>query len=207
MVKLIRKPILLNIIENFVAQGFKNFFVSINYKKKIIKDYLKKNLNLEININYLEEKKPLGTIGYLSLINKNAEYPILVINGDILTTLDFNSLFDFHFKHKPFISIAVKYHELKNEFGVISLKKTRITNIVEKPTYRSLINTGIYILSKEAVQFIKKNKIHDFPELVKLGIKKRRKISAFLFSDYWIDIGKISDLNKAKIDNLKFSKN
>ena len=206
MVEIGGKPLLMNILENCTTQGFKNFYISINYKKNKIKDFLKYNKNLGIKLSYLEEKKPLGTIGSLSLIKNKVNYPILVINGDILTTLDFNSFFEFHNKHKPFLSIAVKYHEMRNDFGVVSVKKTRVTDIVEKPTYKSLINTGIYILSNEAVKLVKKNKILNFPELVELGFKKRKKINAFLFSDYWIDIGKISDLDKAKIDNLKIKK-
>ncbi len=206
MVEIGGKPLLMNILENCTSQGFKNFYISINYKKNKIKHFLKSNESSGIKINYLEEKKPLGTIGSLSLIKEKVNYPILIINGDILTTLDFNSFFEFHTKHNPFLSIAVKYHEMKNDFGVVSVKKTRVTNIVEKPTYKSLINTGIYILSKEAVKLVKEKKILDFPELVELGFEKKKKINAFLFSDYWIDIGKISDLDKAKIDNLKIKK-
>ena len=206
MVEIGGKPLLMNILDNCATQGFKNFYISINYKKNQIKYFLKSNKDLNIKINYLEEKKPLGTIGSLSLIKNKINYPMLVINGDILTTLDFNSFFEFHSKHNPFLSIAVKYHEIKNDFGVVSVKKTRVTNITEKPTYKSLINTGIYILSEEAVKLVKEKKILDFPQLVELGFEKRKKINAFLFSDYWIDIGKISDLDKAKIDNLKIKK-
>ena len=118
------------------------------------------------------------------------------------------------------MSIAVKNYELKNEFGVVKIKNNSVTELTEKPIYRSFINAGIYVLSKEAVELIKrkkikdfpdlvkigkirkKKKIHDFPDLVKIGKNKKKQINAFIFSDYWIDIGKISDLKQAETDNL-----
>ena len=196
------KPLLDNIIRNFVNQGFKNFFISINYKKYAIKHYLNNKFDLKINIDFIEEKKPLGTIGSIALVKKRISYPALVINGDILTRLNFNTLFQFHLKHNPFLSIAVKNYELKNEFGVVKIKNNSVTELTEKPIYRSFINTGIYVLSKEAIELIKKKKIHDFPDLVKIGKNKKKQINAFIFSDYWIDIGKISDLKQAETDNL-----
>ena len=202
MVQIGGKPLLDNILRNFVNQGFKNFFISINYKKNSIKNYLNKRLDLNINIDFIEEKKPLGTIGSIALVKKKIHYPALVINGDILTTLNFNTLFEFHLKHNPFLSIAVKNYELKNEFGVVKIKNNSVTELTEKPIYRSFINTGIYVLSKEAIELIKKKKIHDFPDLVKIGKNKKKQINAFIFSDYWIDIGKISDLKQAETDNL-----
>ena len=163
---------------------------------------IEKYLEGHINIDFIEEKKPLGTIGSIALVKKRISYPALVINGDILTRLNFNTLFQFHLKHNPFLSIAVKNYELKNEFGVVKIKNNSVTELTEKPIYRSFINAGIYVLSKEAVELIKRKKIKDFPDLVKIGKIRKKKINAFVFSDYWIDIGKISDLKQAETDNL-----
>ena len=131
MIKIANKPLLEHIILKAKEDGFSNFIISVFYKKKIIKDYFKKGKNLGVKITYIEEKKPLGTAGALSLIKKQNNLPIIICNGDIMSKIDFQSLLNYHNKNKSNFTVATSEHNIQNPFGTIKLNKNRITSLQE----------------------------------------------------------------------------
>jgi len=204
MLKVGEKPLLENMIEILRDQGFYDFYISVNYKANIIKEYFGNGSNFGINIKYLEEKERLGTAGALSLIEEKLKHPFFVINGDIITTQNFNSIKRFHNQKNAMATMCVKNHTITNPYGVIKTEKNQIVAFEEKPSYHSLINAGIYLLNPEILNIIPNNKYYDMPELFESLMKTNKNIVAYELKSYWIDIGHASDYERANADMVAF---
>ena len=189
MLKIHGKPILEIIIEQLIESGFKHFYISVNYLKNQIIDYFKDVSDLNIKIDYLEEELPLGTAGSLSLIKENLDLPLLVINGDILTKVDYNLFIDYFRKNNPTIVVGVRKFISTIPFGIIKMDGINIDSIVEKPEIVNFINAGIYLIDPKIIKYIPKNHYFDMPDLIKISKKKNSKIIAFPIHEYWQDIG------------------
>ena len=196
LIKIGKKSIIENIIGNLRKQGLVNFFIALNYKAELVKGELSK-IN-GIQLNFIKEKKQLGTAGALKLINKLNDQPIVVINSDLFTDLDINLMLQYHKRNKSKLTVAVTKFKLDVPYGVVKIKNNHIQNINEKPSESFLINAGIYILEPDLIKFIKPNTKFDMTSLLNILIKKKIKISAFHLFEEWVDIGKISDLEKVK---------
>ena len=192
MLKVKNKPILQNIIENFKNCGFKDFIICVNYKKKKIQNFFKNGNSLGVNIEYIEEKKKMGTIGALSLIKEKFTEPLFVINGDLITNLKFEKMMDFHKKNNSIITMGIKEHEINCAYGEVKLKNEYIHSINEKPSHKFFINTGIYILNPSCIRLIPK-KFFDMPNLIDRLISKKKKIISFPLNENWNDIGTPKD--------------
>ena len=191
-----KKSIIENIIGNLKKQGLVNFFIALNYKAELVKEELSKIDGIQLN--FIKEKKQLGTAGALKLISKLNEKPIVVINSDLFTDLDINIMLQYHKRSKSKLTVAVTRFQLNVPYGVVKIKNNHIQNINEKPRESFLINAGIYILEPELIRFIRPNTKFDMTSLLNILIKKRIKISAFHLLEQWVDIGKKSDLEKVK---------
>lgn len=190
MLDLNGKPILEHIINNLSNQGFDRLYISINYLGENIKAYFKSGKKFNVKIRYIEEKKPLGTIGALGKIQYKGKEPIIVINGDTLTTLDINQLLHFHKKNKSFATIAVKEITSVNPYGVINTQGLKLKNFREKPINKININTGIYIFAPLSVNFLKKNNNSvDAPKFLMDLKRKKKNIIIFPIYENWEDIG------------------
>lgn len=191
------KPILESIIESFIEQGFKKFYISINYKGEMIEEYFKNGSDLGVEIDYIREDKRLGTAGALRLLpNKNA-HPIIVMNGDILTKVDFRSLLDFHNDQGVDATISIREYQLEVPYGVVSIDKNRLKGIEEKPKERFYINAGLYVLNPEIIEFIPRNSYFDMPELFKRLMREQKETAVYPIREYWMDIGHMDDYEKA----------
>lgn len=197
MLKVGDKPILETIIDNFKGFGFSNFILSVNYKKEMIKSYFQDGSNFGVNISYIEETKRLGTAGALSLLTEKPNQPFFVMNGDLLTKINYEQLLDFHNETNSVATMCVREYEYQIPFGVIETDNHRLLSIEEKPVHKSFVNAGIYILNPEMLEFIPKNKFYDMPELFKTLINEEQEISAFPLREYWLDIGRMDDYEKA----------
>ncbi len=199
MLKINDKPILEIIIDQFINLKFNNFYISTFYKSNIIKKYFGDGSQWNIKINYIKEKKPLGTAGSLGLLPKNiGSEPIIVINGDVLVNFNFYDLIEFHKNNKNKITMALRVKEDNIKYGVVQLSSSkRVKQIIEKPKTKYLINAGIYILNWEVVKKIKKNKKVDMTDLINESIKKNMKVGAYLIHEDWIDMGEEDDYKKA----------
>ncbi|TXE81322.1 CBS domain-containing protein [Campylobacter peloridis] len=196
MLKVGNKPILENIIQKLSDQNFENFIFCVNYKKQIIKKYFKNGEKFGINIKYIEEEKPLGTAGALSLIKEKITKSFIIMNGDILTDLDFNELLKAHKKSKAIMSVCVREFTYQIPYGVIKTNKNFINDIQEKPEQKFLVSAGIYVCEPCILDLLKENEYLNMPELIKLVMQKA-KVNTFLLNDYWIDIGLIEQYKKA----------
>lgn len=197
MLKVGEKPILEILLERLIENGFRNFYISVNYLKEQIIDYFNDGKKWNVNIRYLKEKKRLGTAGALSLLPKNLKEPFIVMNGDILTKFNIYQLLDFHKKNHSFATICAREYEFKIPFGVIQSNGIELSEIVEKPTYKSFVNAGVYAFEPQVLKIIKSNESLDMPELIERIKNSNKKINVCPIHEYWIDIGRHETLNKA----------
>ena len=196
MLKVGKKPILETIIQRFHAQGFRHFTLCVNYKKQIIEQYFEDGAKFGVSINYTKERTKLGTAGALSLL-KDIQESFIVMNADILTELDFKALLNAHYKSKAMLTMCVREFRYQGPYGVIEKKGEFVSKITEKPTQTFLVSAGIYVCEPEILAYIPKNKSFDMPELVGVLLQKKAKVNSYIISDYWIDIGRMDEFNRA----------
>jgi dTDP-glucose pyrophosphorylase len=200
MLKVAGKPILETILESFVKQGFKRFFLSVNYKAEIIQNYFGNGEKWGIQIDYLHESKQLGTAGALSLIDEKPIDPVIVMNGDLLTRTNFESLLKFHLSHNAIATMAVREYDYQIPFGVVHLNHSKINSIEEKPFHRHFVNAGIYVLAPEALSSIPNGDYFNMTDLFSKLISLKQPTVAYPLSEYWLDIGRLEELERAHKD-------
>ncbi len=200
LVKVGGRPILETILLNCIEQGFKNFYFSVNYKAEMIKEYFKDGSKWSVSISYLEEEKPLGTAGALHLLEKTSELPIIVMNGDLLTKINFRSLLKFHEESKSLATMCVKEFDIQVPYGVIRIEDQEIKGIDEKPIHTFMVNAGIYALSYETLKIIPTNTYFDMTQFFHKTMELKLKSLVFPIHEYWLDVGKLQDLERAQID-------
>ena len=196
MLKINGKPILEIILEQCIEYGFRQFHFSVNYLKNQIIDYFGNGKKWDVNINYLIEKKPLGTAGSLQLLPKQSQ-PFIVINGDLLTRLDLNRILNFHIENQADATLGVRNHTEKVPYGVVKVEGTRLLSFEEKPTFNHLVNAGVYVINPNLLDIIKVNSFLDMPNFLEIAKDKSHKISVYPIHEYWLDIGKPEFLEKA----------
>ncbi|ANB56053.1 nucleotidyl transferase family protein [Anoxybacillus sp. B7M1] len=197
------KPILQTILESFIEHGFHQFYFSVNYKREIIKEYFGDGLGWGINIQYLDEDRRLGTAGALSLFTEKPTKPIIVMNGDILTKVNFQQLLQFHEENGSVATMCVREYQHQVPYGVVRTEGTMLCSIEEKPIERYFVNAGIYVLNPEVLELIPENKYFDMPSLFESIIKLQKKTNVFPIREYWLDIGQIPDFEKANLEFLE----
>lgn len=197
------QPILETILKNFTEAGFKKFFFSVNYRDDMIREYFGDGSRWGAKIHYLKEESQMGTAGALSLLPSLPTKPLIVMNGDLLTKVNFSQLLSFHHENKSDATMCVREYDFQVPFGVVSTKKHRITAIDEKPVHRFFVNAGIYVLNPSAVGMIPKKKPLDMPQLFEKLIAKKKRVTAFPIREYWLDVGQIEDLKRAQGDFSK----
>lgn len=201
MLKVGGKPILETIINSFKKLGFINFYISTHYLPEVIHDYFGNGEKHNINITYINEDKPLGTGGALGLLpNTIPKLPIIMVNGDILTNVNFEKLLDFHNKNTSVATMCVREYEYTVPYGVINGDDNKILSMVEKPTYSCFVNAGIYVVGHELAQQVKANVHIDMPTLLENEISKNNSVLRFPIHEYWLDIGRLDDFMKAQDD-------
>lgn len=201
MLKVGAKPLLETIIESFMEHGFHNFYISVNYLADMVKDYFEDGSEWGICINYIEETQPLGTAGALGLLPPEALIkPAIVMNGDILTGVNFTSLLKFHQQHQSAATMCVREWQYQVPYGVIKSDGHQILSITEKPTEHYFVNAGIYILDTAAFSMIKQGEYLDMPTLFNQLIQAHQPTSLFPIREYWLDIGQHHDFERANKD-------
>ena len=197
LLKINNKPIISMTVDRFINSGFSNISVSVRYKSEMIIKFFKKNKYKGI-VNFLKETKPLGTAGCLSLIKKNKQIaPVIVINGDVITNVNYDDLLDYHNKSKSLITLCVADYISSVPFGIVKVKNHKVSSIEEKPVTRYLINAGIYIIDQEVVKKMKDKGKIDMTDLISLYVKEN-KVSVFPLHESWIDIGNHDDYKRAQ---------
>ena len=189
MLKVGGKPMLEIILEGCVESGFRRFYFSVNYLKQQIKDYFEDGSKWGVQIDYLEEDAPLGTAGAISLIPTKPANPILVINGDVLTKVDFLRLLEFHEKQNLVGTICVGRYETTIPFGVVETEDTIVKSINEKPVLTHHINSGIYLIESSMLDLLEVGVRCDMTDLFERALALNEPLGAFPIHEYWVDIG------------------
>ena len=194
------KPILEIILEQCINSGIRNFYISVHYLADKIIKYFGDGSKWNVNIDYLNEEIPLGTAGALRLIPTNVKEPIIVINGDVLTKTNFQEILKYHSENNADITICAREHKLSSPYGVIEVQGIKFKSMVEKPSFRQLVNAGIYVINPQLIKQIKQNQYLDMPELIALTKTNDKNVIVYPVHEYWIDIGKPESLNKADFE-------
>jgi dTDP-glucose pyrophosphorylase/predicted transcriptional regulator len=194
------KPLLETIVENFKDNGFHNFFFSVNYKAEMIEQYFGDGSKWNVNISYLKEYEKLGTAGALSLLPGKMDRPIIVMNGDLLTKVNFKQLLDYHLQHKAMGTMCVREYSFQVPYGVVLLDDGKLLSIEEKPVQTFFVSAGVYVLEPEAINYIPQQQYFDMPSLFDIITKNECIANVFPIREYWIDIGKCDDLDRANSD-------
>lgn len=193
------KPMLQHTIERLKRQGFHNFFISLHYLPEKIKEYFGDGDSMGVKISYVYEDAPLGTGGAIGLLPSDmVSKPLVLLNGDVLTDLDFADILDAHERNKADATMCLREQETSLAYGVVEVIAGSVTNMTEKPTYRHLINTGIYVLSTAFVKSVRKHVRIDLPSLLEQRIQDGHLVSAYTFYGKWLDIGQMNDYLSAQ---------
>lgn len=195
------RPILEVIVQNFVEQGFRKFFLSVNYKAEMVENHFGDGSKWGAEIQYLREKTRLGTAGALSMLPASLKGPVIVMNGDVLTKVNFGSLIAFHRKENAVATMAVRDFEYQIPYGVVKIDSNIIQSIQEKPIRTYFVNAGIYVLSDEARAMIPRDGAYfDMPQLFHQALSSGQRTAAFAIREYWLDIGQRADFDRASED-------
>lgn len=197
MLQVGNKPILQTIVEKFAEYGYINIVLCVNYKSKVIQDYFGNGSEFGVNIEYVFEEQRMGTAGALSLLNEKQTEPFFVMNGDLLTNVNFEHLHDFHISNNSIGTMCVREYDFQVPYGVVNVKESKILSIEEKPTHKFFVSAGIYMLSPDVLEHIPRNEFYDMPTLFEKLINEEKNIISFPLREYWLDIGRIEEYKKA----------
>lgn len=202
MLKLGEKPILEIVIRSFIKAGFVNFYISTHYMPEQIRQHFGTGSELGVNITYVHEDSPLGTGGALGLLPDDIpkDLPLIMMNGDVLTKVDFQRLLEFHNETGADATMCVREYDYQIPYGVITGEGNKVTSMIEKPIQRFFVNAGIYVVSPHVIQSVPKNHHIDMPTLLEHHMIERDKLLMFPIHEYWLDIGRMDDFKRAQID-------
>ncbi|MBI2236398.1 MAG: nucleotidyltransferase family protein [Magnetospirillum sp.] len=200
LLKVGHKPLLETILETFMAHGFSKFYLSVNYKAEMVKQHFGDGREWNCTVRYIEERERLGTAGALSLLPEPPTAPIIVMNGDVLTKVNFSSLLDFHAEQNSVATMCVREYDFQVPYGVVNIAHGRIVSLEEKPVHNFFVNAGIYVLDPAVVALVPKEQPLDMPELFTRVIASDRATAVFPVREYWLDIGQPDDFTHANGD-------
>jgi dTDP-glucose pyrophosphorylase len=203
MVLIAGKPILEHVLERMKQQGFSVFTICTSYLGNVIKDYFGDGSKWDLDIEYLDEKLPLGTAGSIRNLQKVGDLPLVVVNGDIISEINLGDMIDFHMEQRAVATMAIRPHEIQNQFGVVETDGIEISAIIEKPIYRTHVSTGIYVLEPYVVDLLPEADVIQMPELFDhLRILGCRTL-AFHIQDNWFDLAEEDDIARTEEIMLK----
>lgn len=197
MLKVGNKPILQTIVEKFAEYGFINIVMCVNYKSHIIQDFFGDGSAFGVNIDYILEEQRMGTAGALSLLRSVPKEPFFVMNGDLLTNVNFEHLLDYHISQNSMATMGVREYDFQVPYGVVNVEGSRILSIQEKPIHKFFVSAGIYMLSPETLNMIPQNEFYDMPTLFEVLIKEDKRTISFPIREYWLDIGRMEEYERA----------
>lgn len=197
MLKVGDKPILETIILNFKKYGFTEIILSVSYKSEIIENYFGNGSKFGVNIEYVHEEKRMGTAGALGLISDKLDKPFFVMNGDLLTNINFEHMMDYHVSNSSIATMGVREYDFQVPYGVVNVDGINIKSIEEKPVHNFYVSGGVYVLDSKVLDFIPENEFFDMPTLFEKVIDENLKSISFPIREYWLDIGRMEEFEKA----------
>lgn len=197
MLQVAGKPLLEIILKQCLDAGFEHFYFAVNYLKEQIQSHFRDGSAWGARIQYLEEDKPLGTAGALSLLPQRPDHPFLVLNGDVLTRVDYTHLLRFHADHQSTVTLCVREHSTQIPYGVVRMDDVKVVALEEKPVLTHYVNAGIYLLNPDVLDLVPKDAFLDMPQLLEIVAQQEKSVSAFPIHEYWLDIGHPETLERA----------
>ena len=194
------QPLLETIIRTLISQGFRQFRLSVNYMAEMFKSHFGDGSWLGADIRYIEETTRLGTAGALGNMSERPPGPFLVMNADLLTAVNLNNLMSFHTEHRAMATMCVRNYQMQVPYGVIEMDGGRVLSIVEKPTKTYFVNAGIYVLNPALISRVKPGEYLDMPTLLSAAIAAGDLVCSFPIHEYWLDIGRFDDLERAQAE-------
>ena len=196
------KPILETILHQFIDAGFYNFYISTHYKAEMLREHFGDGTDWDVTISYIHEDKPLGTAGALGLLPDDLpDMPILMMNGDLLTKVNFSELVQFHLENGGEATMCVREYDFQVPYGVITANDHKVASIIEKPTHKFFVNAGIYVLNSEIIKRIDANSYLDMPHMLQEYIDVGGQVNIFPVHEYWLDIGQMDQFEQAQQDS------
>jgi len=193
------KPLMELMIEQLRQVGIRRVNVTTHYKPEIISNHFGDGSSFGVELNYVNEDTPLGTGGALGLIDVPAE-PMLVINGDILTQVDFRAMLAYHQENRADMTVAVRQYDIKVPYGVVECEGSRVCTLKEKPQMHFLVNAGVYLLEPSVYEFIPNGEHFNMTDLIQWLLDSDRIVVSFPIFEYWLDIGQLTDYEQAQND-------
>ena len=191
------QPMLEILLEQCIKSGFRTFYFSVNYLKEQIIEHFDDGSRWGVSIHYLVENEPLGTAGSLQLLPNSLSEPFLVLNGDVLTRFNPSQLLHFHREHQAQATLCVREHELKVPFGVVQTKGVELARFEEKPTYRKLVNAGVYLIDPQLIPLLRPHQSTDMPTLLQAAQEAGHRVAVCPIHEYWLDVGRPETLQQA----------
>lgn len=201
------KSLLEIIISKLKKYGIKNFILATGYRSELIETYFQKGKKWRVNIKYIKEKKPLGTAGIIANIPKlsiKKDESFILMNGDIITNLNFKKFIDFHKKNKFHITVAFKKIKEKSPYGSVEFNGNRLLKITEKPTIIFDASAGIYLIHNSVRELVKKNCFYTMPELITDSIKKGMNVGVYEVKEYWLGVEQVRHFKQAYLHKEKW---
>jgi NDP-sugar pyrophosphorylase family protein len=193
-------PILEIMLRQMKRAGIRHVTLTVGYLGNMLRLFFQDGTRLGMQIEYVDENKPLGTSGPLANV-AGLEDTFLVTNGDVLTDLDLNDLISFHQEQRAIATIATHKRKVNINLGVVDLdKQNTVLNYLEKPSIDYLVSMGVYVFEPRVLQYIPKDEYLDFPDLVKKLVAAGEKVSGYVFKGYWEDLGNADDYARATSD-------
>lgn len=193
------RPIMEIIVEQLREAGIQRVNVATHYLPEKIKEHFGDGSAFGVKLSYLTEERPLGTAGALGLLEPPTG-PLLVINGDILTKVDFQALLDFHREQDALVTVGVRKFEMRVPYGVVEGEGGFVTSLEEKPSLSFFVNAGIYLLAPEAYRYLPAGLRLDMTELIQAMLAEGERVASFPIHEYWLDIGRHDDYLRAQED-------
>jgi dTDP-glucose pyrophosphorylase/CBS domain-containing protein len=190
------RPLLERIVQQLQRAGIRRVNLATHYQSDVIEQHFGDGSRFAVDIAYVNEHEPLGTAGALRLLAASTE-PILVINGDILTRVDFSAMLDFHCAHHADMTVAVRAHDIVLPYGVVQTQGVEVVGVSEKPSVTCLINAGIYLLNADVCALVPTDRPYHMTDLIGRAIAGGRRVISFPVREYWRDIGDGDDYERA----------
>lgn len=200
MLKVGDRPILQTVIEEFRAQGFRRFYLAVNYLAEQIIGHFGDGRGFGVEISYLRETTRAGTAGALSLLPDTLDCPVVVTNGDLLLKENIGAVLEDHLRSGADATLLCRDYQMQVPFGVVTESEGRVVDIVEKPVHSFRVNAGVYILSPRAVRLVPQGTYFDMPDLFRRCIERGLQTHCHRTDGYWLDVGRVPDYERAKRD-------
>jgi len=194
-----KKPLIEHIVGQLRDSGVHNISITTHYHADQIQRHFGDGSKFGVKMRYTQEEEPLGTAGALAYLPRQDE-PVLVINGDILTSVDFSAMLDFHREHDSLLTVGVRQYDISVPFGVIEAEGAKVSKLSEKPSLSFFINAGIYLLEPKVLERIPKGQRMDMTDLINEIVADGLPVTSFPIHEYWMDIGQLGDYAQAQAD-------